>query len=672
MDTAVSGLHECAMQCIGPCSGWICDEDAYALSTATSSVSSSILSYPPPPDKSISKPRGTATRRLSPFTHPATRQMLQRARAHQAQAGDGGLLFIALATALTKAGVRLAREGVPLRAVLGALDDLVTATDRFCDAPGNPSVGSIRLSDPDAMRAVFGSILMPACPCLGPSEVAHLAGLVLQALVAPLPADIGVIRCVLAESTVGSSSLMQLDGEPPALASTLVPGLLLSPAGGLPVETALLALDHSQGSLRTLLFDCDLSPPEASALPYTPSDSSPEQQSAEHGCRLLESVQSAILSAETHLVLCQRTIHPHLRLGLARHGVLCLERLSRLHVSAAQRATGAVPISDLDPTLIRSAALGTASGLSVVTVGRRQMVHLGSRSQQVSTLLLRGIPTAVAEDLQAAVGRCRGAFLALTSDARVCAGAGAWEFLLAEWLRHGSLCGAAAGQSAPCSHGFQAAQASARSGNALQCPALEPDAAASCRPSNFQTDTRQCGWGIVQNRIDLLAASPYPATSGDQNPSSCPIWLGCCGVPSANNGQLPSLYTRLMFNEVAQTLDRICSRVVCGACDRFTTGAVAAALRRANELGLKALFGPHDSHASSRKLEVVECFGLPRWHASHAKGIAAPVPVLRCLRGSVADCSVADILAAKQATMSAAVEAACMALDIDCYLISPE
>jgi len=134
-------------------------------------------------------------------------------------------------------------------------------------------------------------------------------------------------------------------------------------------------------------------------------------------------------------VLCQKTIHPQVRLKLLRSHVLALERLSIRHVAAVRELTGCPVLSDVHapPTAY---AVGHLTGIEEVTIAGKRFIHLSNMGRPCHTLLLVADAREALEAAEAAARRAlRMLGPLLTTTPTALAGAGAFECCLVRHLR---------------------------------------------------------------------------------------------------------------------------------------------------------------------------------------------------------------------------------------------
>ncbi|MEW5309737.1 MAG: hypothetical protein WDW38_001599 [Sanguina aurantia] len=272
---------------------------------------------------------------------------------------------------------------------------------------------------------------------LSPKQVAGLSQSALESLC------VAVVQAFLAALPDASTRSSSNDGDEQA--GLQPPCVRVLPVVGLDrehlscVEGVLLDLPIAPFLARRLpcrdvvvaLFDVslDVSPPPTEADHSRKFETALQMESMEQGWGSNTAEQEQLLQladalggAGVQVVACQKVINPRLQHALQRKGIICLQRLSVLHVTAFAHTTGAVPMSSTRWGKHSTLSLGLAGCISVQEVGPKSLLSVApakpcqpqtrmshhdavvrARQRPVQTLVMGCLHDTAADELAAAV-----------------------------------------------------------------------------------------------------------------------------------------------------------------------------------------------------------------------------------------------------------------------------
>ena len=141
-----------------------------------------------------------------------------------------------------------------------------------------------------------------------------------------------------------------------------------------------------------------------------------------------------IASTDADVVFCQKSIDDAVRYLLAKEGILAVERTRRDEFVQLARTTGATHVGSV--LELTAADVGYADLIERRTIGSRELaVVRGGRDTEQVSLVLRGGPKHVVDELDRIMDGCLGVLKLAIEERTVVPGGGAIEASLAQGLR---------------------------------------------------------------------------------------------------------------------------------------------------------------------------------------------------------------------------------------------
>ncbi|KAM4695164.1 molecular chaperone MKKS [Discoglossus pictus] len=225
---------------------------------------------------------------------------------------------------------------------------------------------AVDFSNSKSLLCLARSILSskPAC-MLTIKETNYLSTLIVKAFLFTVPNEVG------SSVLLGKTIFVPIEGEK-VMDSTVVSGLLIEmpellyrralPSTGLPKDTIKIAL-----------FSISLSGDFCDTGDGTVDISDSVHPDIVMLDQLLILGKCLVDDHVTFLV-CQKVIHPSLKIYLKEHNVLAVDRLGAALMEPLIQTTGARPIASLSS--VSSACYGSLKEVSIVSIGSKQFLHL--------------------------------------------------------------------------------------------------------------------------------------------------------------------------------------------------------------------------------------------------------------------------------------------------------
>lgn len=142
-----------------------------------------------------------------------------------------------------------------------------------------------------------------------------------------------------------------------------------------------------------------------------------------------------VIEAGVGILLCQKVVHPKLKLKLRRAGLLVVDRLGLNMVAVVCKISGASPIRSL-LTYIDENSFGWVDKIEHVIDCRRSYLLLTREATPVSTLILCHEEEETLEELKDLCTTALHSLFLLLYSPYVLFGGGCWQGILAQYLRH--------------------------------------------------------------------------------------------------------------------------------------------------------------------------------------------------------------------------------------------
>ncbi|KAM8946960.1 molecular chaperone MKKS [Pelodytes ibericus] len=314
---------------------------------------------------------------LSGFSvsHPVLKLLVASMRNHVTCVSDCGLFASILCCNLID---RFLSLNISPRALIGICKNLLATCINYLNAEDCACRMTVDFSSTKALLSLTYTVISskPAC-MLTVKEVDYVSTLIVKAFLLSIPNEIG------SSVHLGKSIIVPAEGQN-VMESTVVPGLLIEmaefswdravPSSGLPTANIKLALFSISlcGDL------CDTGEGTVGLL----SGVNPEHVMLDQ----LFNLAKQLVHNQVNCVVCQKVIHPSLKLYFKDHYILAVDRLGAALMEPLSQMTGASPIASL--SLVSSTCYGSLRALSRLSHGSKSYFHLIPFDSSVSSIVL--------------------------------------------------------------------------------------------------------------------------------------------------------------------------------------------------------------------------------------------------------------------------------------------
>ncbi|XP_072031107.1 molecular chaperone MKKS-like [Amphiura filiformis] len=356
---------------------------------------------------------------------PVLKLMVAAIQGHLSRFGDGGLYCGLLMSSLVDTCI-----GTGLHPVLCCTinEHLAQKCLQLLDSIKIP----VDIADMKTMICIVRSVIetKPLCN-LTHKELDYISALVLEAFLKAVPS-------IDSSNTMSMSHIEQLSVEGfPAHQSRVLDGVLLEATKFMTVLSKTVTMPQvqsgpQQGQIRVALYDISMAGDSQNFVDVDyefMSDVSAEDVVVSEMMRMAE----RLVADEVGLVACQKVIHPTVKKFFKESGVWTLDRLSRMHIDAVHKVTGAQIISTFNPDLLGD-TYGYLTSANMIDMYNKSYVHLLNHSQPICTMALCSRTGAVLEELKNVCNVANQTLGLILSNPMVLPGAGCTETYIASNL----------------------------------------------------------------------------------------------------------------------------------------------------------------------------------------------------------------------------------------------
>lgn len=311
----------------------------------------------------------------STFVSPISQLVASSIQQHLAAFSDSGLFMGILMLSLVEGSIT---ENIHSK-LCGEINTLLM--DVCLEAMGAVAF-QLDLSNMGAMLSLVSSIFeSKTSGWMNMTEIKLLSSLVLQAVVSSLPNEIpkNIIIPHIEFHCIGGQSVTK---------THLMTGVIVEVSKNTHIALEAWTAQRCSTSIpiKLALFNTSLAVDEE-PLPGVSLESDRILDVEEFEMVQMKSFADKLKLADVSFVGCQKVIHPSLVKMLTERGILCVDRLSLVHIGAVQKLTGASLLSSMNCDLLPG-SLGLLSDVTSCWVFDQRFLHLTSSMKSVTTVIL--------------------------------------------------------------------------------------------------------------------------------------------------------------------------------------------------------------------------------------------------------------------------------------------